>query len=191
MEKWKDIITVKNGVTYDFTGIYQVSTLGRVRSVDRTIKRKDGKVYRFNGKIINPSLRDSRNGKYLTVNLCNNGKNTTFDLHRLVADAFIPNPENKPTVDHIDTDPTNNRVENLRWFTYKEQLNDNKLTKKHHRDSICKKVICITTNTEFESVKEAADYYGCNDSNIIKCCKGERKTHGKLPDGTKLQWKYI
>lgn len=188
MEQWKDIVVVKNGITYDFTGIYQVSNLGRVRSVDRNIKSKDGRIYSFNGKIIKQSTH--ANKPYLTVRLCNNGKGATFDVHRLVAQAFIPNPENKETVDHIDTDTTNNKVENLRWFTPKEQLNDNELTKERHRNSLGKKIICTTTNKEFDTVREAANYYGCNDSNIIKCCKGSRKTHGILPDGTKLEWKY-
>ena len=53
-----------------------------------------------------------------------------------------------------------------------------------------KKVICITTNKIFDSIKEASDFYNCNKSDITQCCKGKRKTSGKLSDGTKLKWEY-
>jgi hypothetical protein len=62
---------------------------------------------------------------YLHVDLYKNGKRKTCKIHRLVAQAFIPNPENKPQVDHIDRDPSNNHVDNLRWATSSEN-NQNK-----------------------------------------------------------------
>ena len=74
-----------------------------------------------------------KNG-YFFVSLFQNGKNKIFLLHRLVAEAFIPNPDNKPCIDHINGDKTDNRVENLRWCTYKENMN-NPITKKRLSES--------------------------------------------------------
>ena len=96
-EIWRDIS--------GYEGIYQVSSKGRVRSI------RDGKIL-----ILKPC---KRNG-YLTVGLRKNGAHKNFTLHRLVAQAFIPNPENKPMVDHINANRLNNCVENLRWATAKE-----------------------------------------------------------------------
>ena len=99
---------------------YQVSKLGRIRS----LKRK-------NIKIMN--IKINRHG-YCTVYLTKNGILKTLTVHRLVAKAFIPNPENKPCIDHINTIRTDNRVENLRWVTHKENCN-NELTIKKKSDN--------------------------------------------------------
>lgn len=105
-EVWKDIP--------NYEGLYQVSNLGRVKSLSKNIK---GRNYKEIIKV--PSL----GGKgYYRLPLCKNGKNKYFYIHRLVAKAFIPNFNNKPTVDHIDRNKLNNEVSNLRWATYKEQI---------------------------------------------------------------------
>ena len=165
---------------------YEVSSYGRIRNSNT-------------GRIMKPTL----DGDYLRISLLmdNNTGRKTHRVHRLVAEAFIPNPENKREVDHIDTDKTNNRVDNLRWVTPKENMN-NSVTRERHLDSIynrlddlhenCKvKVLCVTTGKVFDSIKEAAEYYKCEKGHISKVCKGKRKTCGSLPDGTRLTWKYI
>ena len=88
--------------------VYEVSNLGRVR---------------LNGEIVEPYIHN----RYLY--------NGSFYIHRAVAELFVPNPENKPCVDHINTDRLDNRAENLRWVTYKENCN-NPLTKQHKRDAM-------------------------------------------------------
>lgn len=102
----------------DYEGLYEISNLGRVKSLNYNHTKKE--------KI----LKNVENGKgYLMVCLTKNGKHKLFLVHRLVAEAFIPNPENKPCVDHINTIKNDNRVENLRWVTCEENSN-NPLTKK-------------------------------------------------------------
>lgn len=92
---------------------YMISSMGRVKAINwhRGNKEKEIKPYTtYKG--------------YLRLRLCKNGKAKQFQIHRLVAQAFIPNPENKPYIDHINTDRTDNRVENLRWVTNKENCNN-------------------------------------------------------------------
>lgn len=84
---------------------------------------QQGQVWSYlSNKFLKP-YRTKKNQNYLSVQL--QGKN--FQIHRLVAEAFIPNPQNKPTVDHIDKNPSNNNVENLRWATLEEQCQNKNL----------------------------------------------------------------
>ena len=110
----------------DYEGLYEVSSLGNVRSVDRYVM--NGNRYRLlKGKPIKV-FPDSKG--YLRVRLCKNNKAKNYSVHRLVANAFIPNPNNLPCIDHINTIRDDNRVENLRWCTQKENSN-NPLTREH------------------------------------------------------------
>ena len=104
----------------NFDGYY-VDTEGKIYST-----RKNG-GYRRNMTPL--QLRKDKDG-YFEVGLYRNKKRYFRRVHRLVAEAFIPNPENKPYIDHIDTDPTNNHVWNLRWVTQKENAL-NPLTREH------------------------------------------------------------
>lgn len=101
LEVWKDI--------KEYEGLYQVSNLGRIKSLKRNTARE---------KIMKP--RENRDG-YLSINLCKNGNVTTKKIHRLVAENFIPNPENKYSVNHINGLKKDNRIENLEWSTASEQ----------------------------------------------------------------------
>lgn len=105
MEIWKDI--------KGYEGLYQISNLGRVKSLERLIKCR-----KCDERIKVPSIT---NRGYYRLPLCKYGKIKYYHIHRLVAEAFLPNEENKPTVDHIDRNRLNNNVSNLRWATYKEQ----------------------------------------------------------------------
>lgn len=104
-EIWKDIA--------GYEGYYQVSTYGRVRSLDRMVNKWDGKRLSC-GRIL--SLATNLKG-YQFIYLCKDGKQKMFTIHRLVATAFIPNPNGYPHVNHIDENKMNNRVENLEWCT--------------------------------------------------------------------------
>lgn len=98
-----------------YEGLYSVSNLGNVRN-DLT------------GRILKPSL-NSRD--YKRVRLCKNAKTKNYFIHRLVAFAFIPNPDNLPVVNHLDEDRTNNRVDNLEWCTTKYNVNYGTARQRH------------------------------------------------------------
>ena len=112
-EVWKDI--------KGYEGLYQVSNKGRVKSLNRYAVNHSKLQFRPE-RILKQNHRNS--SKYSMVVLSKEGKTTPQLVHRLVAEAFIPNPDDKPIVDHIDTDMNNNTVENLRWCTQKENCNN-------------------------------------------------------------------
>lgn len=121
-EKWMPI--------RDFEGCYEISDKGRVKSVERDILNGN-KIYHKKEKVLKPHI--NKTGHLLVV-LCKDNKTYPKLIHRLVAEAFIPNLENKPVVDHIDTNPANNCVENLRWVTVQENCM-NPLTRVHNSES--------------------------------------------------------
>lgn len=104
----------------DFEGYYEVSNLGRVRSVDRVVIAKNGTTQFKKGTLMKP--RPDRQG-YIIVALSINRHYITKCVHRLVAEAFIPNPDNLPQVNHIDEVKNNNVVSNLEWCTAKYNAN--------------------------------------------------------------------
>jgi hypothetical protein len=114
-EIWKDVS--------GYEGLYQVSNLGRVKSVPRCDKvtYTSGTVWYRNrkGRIIHQN--NHLNG-YKLVNLCKDGTSKTYFVHRLVANAFLPNPSSLPQVNHKDGDKDNNSIENLEWCTCKENV---------------------------------------------------------------------
>lgn len=172
MEQWKDIP--------GFEGCYQISDQGRVRSLDR--KATSGKT--LPGQIINPIVQKSG---YHHVGLWRGGVCYQRRVHRLVAQAFIPNPENKPTVNHLNEDKGDNRVENLEWATHRENtVYGNcieKRTANRNPNAPNRRMKVIGTDKEgreivFDSITEALRYLGKNpkDGHISQCCKGKQKT---------------
>lgn len=112
-ETWRPVV--------EYEGLYEVSNLGQIRSLDRLVKgKKEGFRQKVNGKLLTPIK--NRQG-YLRVNLCNDDGRKAKFVHRLVCSAFLPNPYNFPYINHKDENPLNNNVENLEWCTAKYNCN--------------------------------------------------------------------
>lgn len=137
------------------------------------------------------SLSTHSGGRYLKVDLYKNGKSTTRHVNRLVAEAYIPNPDNKPDVNHRNGNKFDNRVENLEWVTKSENMLHAYQTGLHGRKSsygmLGKKnpnagrkglhVRIVETGEEFDSIKECAESINGSDRAICECLKGRQSTH--------------
>ena len=163
-EIWKDI--------EGYDGKYQVSNYGNVKSLNYNNTCKE--------RLLKPMLK---NRGYLCVSLYKPLK--IFSIHRLVANAFIPNPDNLPCVNHKDEDKTNNHVGNLEQCTNKYNQNYGTCRERIRKSLLnypktSKKVYQYTLDGEFvkewKSTKECARN-GFDQRAIVKCCKGKRKTH--------------
>ena len=149
-EEWRDIKDFPN---------YQVSNLGNVKSLNYN---KTGKV-----KFLKPSL--NKNSKYYQITLCKGGNEQRFYIHRLVAETFLPNPDNLPQVHHLDENKYNNCIENLCWSSVKDNNNygtrneraakSNSIKQKNNpKKSTPIKCFDLETNetTYYPSIREAA-----------------------------------
>lgn len=180
MEKeiWKDI----KGYEDD----YMISSYGRVRSVDRMKTLSNGVKRLHKGRILKP--KKDKYG-YLICSLSKNSKLKSFTVHRLVAEAFIQNPDNFPIINHKDENPTNNFASNLEWCDFK--YNSNYGTAIQRRaEKRSKTVLQIDKETgqviaEYPSTQEAARKLNICQSTISECCNGKRNTAG----GFKWQYK--
>ena len=172
---------------------YEVSSHGRVRSFTRVaVTYSNGGTQVRKGKIRIGTI-DKGTG-YARLLLCVNGNQKSFNIHRLVAIAFISNPESKPQVNHKDGNKSNNHVDNLEWSTAAENVQHSistGLVCNTGSDSTSAKPIVTCRGDEFGSAVEAAHHFGMpNHRNISKVCKGVRQHSGKYSDGTKIKWKY-
>lgn len=177
-EIWKDI--------YNYEGLYAISNKGRVKSLERDIPTSNRIIHK-SAQILTPILS---NGYYI-IQLSDQTKKKKrqgFLIHRLVAEAFIKNPNNYPHVDHIDTNPTNNCVENLRWVTPKMNM-ENELTRKSLSESLkgqlinktwnCRPIVQLKDNIVVNTYPSVAEATRCGFSNsaIFKCIAGKQNKH--------------
>lgn len=164
-EIWKDI----NG----YEELYQVSNFGNVKSLN--YRNTDEEKILKNRK---------DKGGYLRVFLCKNKKRKYYLIHRLVALAFIPNPDNKPCIDHINTDRTDNRVCNLQWCSHKENSNNPNTKNKvmSYSNYKSKPIIQFSKDGElirkWDCIRDVQREMGINNASISECCNGKRKTAG-------------
>ena len=174
-EVWKDI--------EGYEGVYQVSSKGQVRSVDRDItQQKDGTVFtrRMKGRVLKTQLINSG---YELVNLSKGNIRDARTVHRLVARAFIPMEEDRKDVNHKDGVKTNNCVSNLEWVTRSENI-------QHAHDFIPrksngKKVMCVETGDVFRTVEEASRNMNLNRAAISHALNGRSKSSGGYT------WRYV
>ena len=168
-EQWRT--AVYDGIVYE--GLYKVSNLGRILNLNY---RNTGKP-----KLMTPS--ENTDG-YFKINLRKNGETKTCYVHRLIAQTFIPNPENKPEINHIDEDKTNNRVDNLEWKWHKDNINhgthNERSAKTRTNGKLSKRVLQFTLDGEFvrewESTQECGRNGFCQGA-VADCCNGKRKSH--------------
>lgn len=169
-EVWKDIA--------EYEGLYQVSNQGRVKSLMLICR-----VVTKPRELILKQCADR--GGYMKVGLVKNGKRTTKPVHRLVAEAFIPNPDNKPEINHIDGNKKNNSVDNLEFCTRLENIRhawSTGLKSREQYQNSCgsKPVAQYDKNMNLVKIWPSASEAkraGFSDSLICLCCKGKRKTH--------------
>ena len=167
-EEWRDIA--------GYEGLYQVSNLGRVKSLDRYVPHKT-----FGKKFCKGCLMatHTNNAGYATVNLCKGNQYKSIDVHRLVAEAFIPNPNNLEVVNHKDENKKNNLVENLEWCT--ETYNNSYGTCRKRGSAKLKKIVlqCLAgvVVKEWESATDAElAIVGRSTGAISRCIRGKSKT---------------
>ena len=180
-EEWRDVV--------DYEGRYQVSSLGRVKSLERTIIKKDGRKHTVKERILKPGM--GRCG-YLSVVLCAGGKPKTLNVHRLVCEAFHENTDNKPQVNHINEIKTDNRACNLEWTTARENSNfgtRNERMAKGIAKALSKPLGQYTRDGElvkiWPSAIEVQRQVGFSQGNISQVANGKRKqAYGCI-------WKYV
>lgn len=161
-EIWRDIKR--------YEGKYQVSNTGKVKSLN----------YRRTGKEKILKLDDNGHG-YLYVSLSKDGKGKSYPVHKLVATAFLENPNNLPEVNHKDENKYNNCVDNLEWCSRSYNINYG-TGNKRSAEKRSKPVYSINKESGlimwWQSAKEAERQIGIDNSHINKCCQGKRKSAG-------------
>ena len=172
-EEWKSVV--------GFEGLYEVSSYGRIRSIDRVIMRSNNTILTLKGSIL-PQYEYYGNSTIsrLKVNLSKNGNKYSRSVHRLVATAFIPNPDNLPQVNHKDENPKNNNVSNLEWCTC--EYNHNYGTRnERHKKALQKRVNVYDLSgnyiKQYESIKHASEDLNLDPSSVTKVCKGKYRRH--------------
>jgi hypothetical protein len=184
----------------DTDGLYFANEKGQIKSIDRArhhFALNEAKSYYVRkGVILKPTINS--HGYYCVTLTFANHKQKVFPVHRLVAKTFIPNPENKPQVNHKDGNKTNNKIENLEWVTVKENINHayetglntgsrpwlGKTASQHNKSkAIIRCDLDGNELEEFPSATEASKRYG-SLTHICACAKGKRKSCGGF------KWKY-
>lgn len=187
MEKWKDVV--------GYEGSYQVSNLGRVKSVER-YRDNHGKPQIIHEKIKNTRMKNSG---YLITDLYKNNKQKTVMIHRVVASAFLPVEEGKETVNHKDGNKLNNNVENLEWSSFSEQnkhfykkglksKENIKKAVKAMNEKSARKILCVETNEIFNSLSDAS-LYSKGDRKGVPLIVRSAKTKTTTAYG--YHWKYV
>lgn len=176
-EEWRDIV--------GYEGLYQVSNLGRVKSMPRLHRYAHGE-YLSKKKILSPR-KVGKDREYLSVVLYNGKGKKQYKIHRLVAEAFVPNPQKHKEINHIDENKGNNVASNLEWCSRSYNVNYGQRIAKQSRH-LFRRVIAFDLNDnfigEFESIVSASRFAGVSASGIGRACSNVAKTAGGY------KWRY-
>lgn len=176
-EVWKDI--------EGYEGYYQISNRARVRSLDRIVESDDRSPQFIKGDIKKATVRGDG---YKYVSLYKDNKRKNKYLHRLLAEAFIPNPKNLPIINHMDENPSNNKLKNLEWCDHQHNLTyGNKINKTLDSEGYQKQMKSMRkpiyafdkkgNKNWFESITEACKALNLDNASVSACLSGRYKTH--------------
>lgn len=166
-ENWRDV--------EGYEGLYQISSKRRVKSLNYNRTGKEEIIKQCKDK-----------DGYLQVHLYKEGEYKTCKIHRLVGQAFIPNSEGLPQINHKDEDKTNNCVENLEWCT--REYNNNYGTRNERASkSLSKQVMCVETGKVFRSTKEAQKKTGVFSTSIAACARHDKYYY----TARRFHWEYV
>lgn len=184
-EQWKPVS--------GYEGIYEVSNLGRVRSIEHKARHRSrsGREFQvtYKGRIRKQVCNE--NG-YMIVMVKKNSKNRALKVHRLVAKAFIPNPDNLPFINHRDENPGNNRAENLEWCTHVYNVRYGTAIMRIRDTQLQRANAVLQLDTsgnvigKFLSLERAADAMGCSTQLIKRVC--DNKPHCHTAKGYRWRW---
>ena len=166
-EEWRDV--------KGYEGLFQISNLGRVKSLDRIVNRPIKGNYQIKGRILKQQLN---NKGYYSLELNVDGKRKKYLVHRLVAETFIPNPNNYPIINHKDENPKNNNADNLEWCDYSYNVNYGTANERR-----AKTLSIIVHQYNFNgdliniwnSASQIQNELGYFATAIRECCRGTRK----------------
>lgn len=184
-EQWKPI----NG----YESLYAVSNLGRVKSLARSIVAKNGAVKPVYEKVLTPNplpVSERHPNTHYTVELWKGNNRKRLQIHRLVAEAFVPNPENFPIVNHMDGNSTNNICTNLEWCSFShnnKHAYDNELKTPSSQKAVRGTNVITGEALTFPSIAEAGRHFGVTHCAIRASAKG----YGRAKNACGYKWEYI
>lgn len=188
-EVWKDVV--------GYEGLYEISSFGRLKRLKRTTLGKSGVEYNYPELIIKG---DYDKDGYIRTTMSKDKKKKTKKIHRLVAEAFIPNPNNHPEVNHLDEIKDNNHVSNLEWTTTKGNANHGTRNERitNHPNQLAKingwKKRVRVTNLKsgkikiYESATKAGDYLGLHQTLVSRGCRNNTIIGKSKGDGYKVEY---
>lgn len=159
-----------------YENYYEIDEFGNVKSLSRTLINKKNIKIEIKEKILKPQKRNN----YLYVRLSKTNIKKPYSVHRLVAETFIKNPENKSFVNHIDGNKLNNYVKNLEWVTSSENMKHSYYILNKNK----KNVKCVETGIVYPSLREAERQTGILTGGITHSCRNKTKAGGYL-------WQYV